>query len=143
MGNNLPIGERLKEERERLGLSQSALGEAVGVGRKSQFNYESGRTTPDAEYLALAASLGVDVRYVITGSRDYEPPPALSSDEALLLKHYRAAVPAVRKAAQGALLGGAAPGVVVHGTVGQHIHGSASIRGQTINVGVGKKRGQK
>lgn len=64
------IGQRLREERERLSLSQTDFGAAVGVTRKSQFNYESGSRSPDAKYLACIYQLGVDVLYVITGHRE-------------------------------------------------------------------------
>jgi transcriptional regulator with XRE-family HTH domain len=63
------IGQRLKEERQRLGLSQAKMAEAGGVVRSAQFNYESDVRKPDAGYLALVASLGIDVQYVITGLR--------------------------------------------------------------------------
>lgn len=80
------------------------------MGRKSQFNYEAGKRQPDAEYLAQAAGLGMDVRYVITGSRDYEPPEPLSADEYALLAHWRAASYETRKAAMGALVGASTRG---------------------------------
>ena len=66
---NMTIGERLKEERSRLGLSQTDLGAAGGVGKTTQINYEKGTGTPDAKYLAAVEALGVDVLYVVTGRR--------------------------------------------------------------------------
>jgi transcriptional regulator with XRE-family HTH domain len=65
----MTIGERLKEERSRLGLSQTDLGAAGGVGKTTQINYEKGTGTPDAKYLAAVEELGVDVLYVVTGRR--------------------------------------------------------------------------
>lgn len=62
-------GDRLKEERERLALSQAAFAEKIGVSRMSQFNYESGKRSPDAEYLAAADKIGVSVEYIVTGKR--------------------------------------------------------------------------
>lgn len=132
----VPIGSRLKEERERLGLNQTAFGDAAGVGRKTQFNYESEERSPDANYLAAVAEMGVDVRYVITGSRDYEPPPELKPEEQMLLERYRHASREVRNAALGALLGARASegGVsqVFHGKVGHNISGGDN-RGMTIH----------
>jgi len=61
------IGDRLRSERERLGLSQEALAEKAGLGRKTQYNYEEGGRSPDAMYLVSAATLGIDVAYVLTG----------------------------------------------------------------------------
>ena len=125
----------MRAERERLGLSQSDFGAAAGgVDRKSQFNYECGKRSPDADYLAAAAALGVDVRYVITGLRDYQPPPALSADEQVMLTHWREASSATRKAALGALVGvsAGASRVLVTGKVGQHIHGDVHQRDISI-----------
>ena len=63
------IGERLREERQRLGLSQTALAATASVGKHSQINYESDRNAPDANYLTAAAKQGVDIYYVLTGQR--------------------------------------------------------------------------
>jgi len=83
-------GLRLREERERLCLTQAAIGEAAGISRNAQINYESGSRHPDSEYLAALASLGVDVLYVLTGERS-EPvqPSTLTQDEQQLLDLYR------------------------------------------------------
>ena len=61
------IGDRLREERLRLGLSQAALGEKLGITSKTQVRYEAGDRSPDGEYLASIGALGADVLYVITG----------------------------------------------------------------------------
>lgn len=93
---NLPIGERLREERERMNKTQSefaAIAEAVGVPgatRQSQARYEKGLQAPNAGYLAAVASAGVDVMYVLTGRRDGQVPVNLSPEEQLLLDAYRA-----------------------------------------------------
>ncbi len=62
-------GERLKEERLRLRLGQADFGQKVGVSKTSQFYYEAGERSPDAEYLAKAQELGVDIQYLITGKK--------------------------------------------------------------------------
>lgn len=67
------IGARLREERERLGVSQVLFSGKAGVSRMSQVNYESGKRTPDAEYLRTVAEAGVDVLYVVTGKRSGQP----------------------------------------------------------------------
>ena len=64
------IGERLQEERERMPLNQTDFAVLLGVHRKSQFNYENNKRQPDAVYLANAASVGIDVLYVLTGMRN-------------------------------------------------------------------------
>lgn len=64
------ISERLREERQRLGLSQDGLASSGGVTRRSQGLYETGERTPGAAYLAKIADAGVDVVYVLTGKSD-------------------------------------------------------------------------
>lgn len=141
---NVLIGERLRAERDRLGLSQTEFCVAVGgVDRKSQFNYETGKRSPDAAYLAAASELGIDVRYVITGSRDYDLPEPLSAEEQTLLSYWRQASSDTRKAALGALVGakpGPAPRVLVTGKVGQHIHGDVHQSDFSIFGSKGKKK---
>ncbi|MCW7540476.1 helix-turn-helix domain-containing protein [Aquabacterium sp. A7-Y] len=63
------IGQRLLEERARLGLTQQALADAIGAPRVSFVKYESGQSSPAAETLAALEVAGVDVRYVLTGFR--------------------------------------------------------------------------
>lgn len=61
------MGERLREERHRLGLGQAEFGAQCGVSKTSQFNYETGGRWPDGQYLLHAHHLGVNTQYVITG----------------------------------------------------------------------------
>lgn len=63
------VGNRLREERERLGLIQVEMAEKANISRITQQHYENDRRKPDTDYLALVAALGVDVQYVITGER--------------------------------------------------------------------------
>lgn len=64
------IGLRLREERERLGLSQPALGEIGGVTKLTQLNYEKGKGMPDAAYLyTIHKALGINIHYILTGIR--------------------------------------------------------------------------
>ncbi|RBB92026.1 XRE family transcriptional regulator, partial [Pseudomonas sp. MWU12-2115] len=63
------IGNRLKEERMRIGMSQAEFAALGGLGKQAQLNYESGARSPDANYLAALANVGVNVLYVITGER--------------------------------------------------------------------------
>lgn len=57
----------MRIERERLGLTQSALAERIGLSRKSQVNYEVGTREPDAGYLARLGELGADINFIVTG----------------------------------------------------------------------------
>ncbi|MBS7660533.1 helix-turn-helix domain-containing protein [Pseudomonas lalucatii] len=83
------IGDRLREERERLRLSQAAFGEIGGVKANAQGKYESGERFPGADYLASVAERGVDVLYVVTGERKPAAVDCIPADEAQLLEHYR------------------------------------------------------
>lgn len=86
------IGERLKEERERLGFNQEQMGAIGGVNRNSQSKYEKGDRHPDSTYLAAVASAGVDVLYVLTGTRS-QTESSLDPSEAALLDNYRKTSP--------------------------------------------------
>ena len=68
----MAVAERISEERKRLGLSQAAFAEAVGMSLSTQKRYEKGEREPDAGYLNQLGSVGVDVQYVITGVREGE-----------------------------------------------------------------------
>ncbi|MCZ0930318.1 hypothetical protein L0636_07760 [Halomonas janggokensis] len=63
------IGERLRDERVRLGFSQGELGAAAGVTKNTQLLYESDKRSPKADYLSTLHSVGVNTHYVLTGSR--------------------------------------------------------------------------
>lgn len=63
------IGRRLKEERERVGLSQTALAAAGEQSKRTQIYYEQDKVEPGAKYLSALARLGVDIQYVLTGVR--------------------------------------------------------------------------
>jgi Predicted transcriptional regulator len=70
------IGERLKEERERLDMTQPAFAEAAGAKKRTLIDWEKGVSSPTAVQLASLASVGVDVLYVITGQRSQPIEPA-------------------------------------------------------------------
>lgn len=84
------IGTRLKEERERLGMSQTAFGEAGGVKKNAQINYERDERKPDAGYLSAIAAMGADVLYIVTGQRSVAAVPVANRREYALLDNYRA-----------------------------------------------------
>jgi len=83
------ICNRLREERERLGMSQAVFGELGGVKANAQGNYEKGDRFPDAAYLAAVAGHGVDVLYVVSGERSRVAADSITADESTLLTHYR------------------------------------------------------
>ncbi|WP_156137215.1 helix-turn-helix domain-containing protein [Tepidimonas taiwanensis] len=77
---NIDRGMRIKEERERLGLSQVAFAARAGASKGSQILYEKGKP-PTAEYLEGIAAIGADVLYILTGRRER---PALEDHERLV-----------------------------------------------------------
>lgn len=98
------IGSRLREERERLGLTQRVFGDIGGVEPNAQGKYESGERTPKADYLAALAARGVDALYVLSGTRTPVPQGSLSPDEHRLLGTFRD-LPAMDQAVIQQLLG--------------------------------------
>ncbi|MGH8078046.1 MAG: helix-turn-helix domain-containing protein [Lysobacter sp.] len=139
-------GKRLKAERERLGMSQAAFRAVAGVGKSSQISYESDERSPDVQYLAAVAPLGVDVNYVVTGT---PTPPAVGSVQDELLRRFNAASPEIRTAVMSVLgvtsaVAQTSTGPVFNGG----IHSSQVLTGDvhqgdvTFHVG-GKKKGPK
>ncbi|MBK6742498.1 MAG: XRE family transcriptional regulator [Hydrogenophilales bacterium] len=143
MEHTVSLCDRLREERNRQGLSQPAWGEIAGVTKKTQMLYEAGDRMPDAAYLAAIAAAGADIQYIVTGIRSAQ---ALSRDEVELLETYRAAPLAVKAAAIGALQSGSASPTqskqVVHGSVGQLAAGDVvNHEGVKIETGKTEKSG--
>ncbi|KOQ71566.1 helix-turn-helix transcriptional regulator [Stenotrophomonas maltophilia] len=61
-------GQRLREERTRLGLTQEAFGALGGVRKQAQIKYEKGERKPDSSYFEGIAAAGADIDYVLTGT---------------------------------------------------------------------------
>lgn len=74
------IGQRIRAERERVGLSQTELGAVGGVQKNAQHNYEGGKRAPDATYLASIARVGCDILYILTGERSEASLPKTAAD---------------------------------------------------------------
>lgn len=81
-------GVRLKEERERLGLTQPEFAEVAGVKKRALIDWEKGVSSPTAVQMSALAGIGVDVLYVVTGQRSFVPPPAISPEVRELIDHY-------------------------------------------------------
>lgn len=74
----------------RCGLTQGQLADMLGVAKRTQANYEAGTSDAPAWYLsAIAEKLGLDVLYVLTGSRRTSPVDSLTETEDLIVKQYR------------------------------------------------------
>ena len=79
--------QRLREERERLGMTQIELGSIGGISKQDQCRYETGTKKFDANYLIAIAVAGANVLYILTGQRTER---SLPSQERALLDDYRA-----------------------------------------------------
>lgn len=89
------IGERIKSERQRLGLTPEDLAEKTGVSRSTAFNYEAGLRVPDALVLQrMQRDVGVDVMFVLLGQRGQ--PSTLSCDARQLLDRVSGLPPRLR-----------------------------------------------
>lgn len=116
------IGTRLREEREKTGMSQDAISNIFGVSTKTWGKYERGVTNPDATTLAsLGNKCGFDVFYILFGTRSRSIPD-ISNDEVELIQIYRAAPLAVKAAALAAL------------TAGSSAHSSINVSGSGQRV---------
>lgn len=75
------FGLRLREERERLQLSQIACAEGCGVRREMWGKYERGAAVPGVQVIArMGVELGADVLYLLLGRKE----PVLSEGEGLV-----------------------------------------------------------
>jgi transcriptional regulator with XRE-family HTH domain len=83
------VGERLREERERLGLNQTDFGDLIGVSRGTQKSYELGNGVPDLRYVQSLEEHDVDAGYVLTARRSPRPSLGLSPAEETLIEQLR------------------------------------------------------
>ena len=60
-------GKRLREERERLGLSQEELAEAAGVRRITVYQYERGDRRPSTDFMVALLPAGLSLQYLFFG----------------------------------------------------------------------------
>lgn len=75
------IGLNLRRQREKLGLSQEQAAQKLGVTTRTQSNYETGKRTPDMNYLIEARNIGIDLTLLLFGEED----PLLLADIAMQL----------------------------------------------------------
>ncbi|ENA7966834.1 helix-turn-helix transcriptional regulator [Salmonella enterica] len=98
------IGLRIKEERVRLNLSQQKLADYIDVSKRTLIDWEKDRTSPTAVQLSALSSIGMDIMYIVTGSRssNKESPYGTvnNADEAEMLAEYREGDEAARDAAR-------------------------------------------
>ena len=82
------FGSRLREERVRRKLSQTALAEIGGIQVNAQGHYESGFRLPKIDYLFAMAGI-MDVGYLLTGERSSLRLSELSAPEFAILSTFR------------------------------------------------------
>ena len=85
------FSKRLKEERQRLSMTQEEFGAAAGVRRATQYLYERAERTPSVEYLARITSVGADLSYLISGVRSPKTGGKLCLDPEVLASVLRTA----------------------------------------------------
>lgn len=66
----MSLGNRIKEERERLRYSQTDFAAIGGASKGSQIAWEKGGVFPNAFVLGAWAAIGADVLYIVTGRRE-------------------------------------------------------------------------
>lgn len=97
------IGERVKQLRNELGLTQVEFGKRIGTSGATISTTESGKTTPDNQtILLICKTFGVNQEWLLTGEGPKHPedlpdsPGALSADLAAIFAQY----PAINAVAQ-------------------------------------------
>ncbi|QCX49851.1 helix-turn-helix domain-containing protein [Ralstonia pseudosolanacearum] len=133
------FGDRLEQERKRLGLKKGEMAEAGSVSASAYGNYLRGERVPDLAALAAWTNAGADPLFIATG---YHSPNLLTPEEEMVLAGYRK-LDARGRAGVLALIGGmqsqVGATIKVQGKVGQYIDGNHT--GSTsIDMGSGKKK---
>lgn len=69
----MTFGEKVKKARKELGLTQTQLGEKIGVSRRTITSYEADAFPPRTRelYCKLAEVLGVNVNYLLTQEDEF------------------------------------------------------------------------
>ena len=69
----MKFGEKVKEQRQKAGLSQEDVATAIGVTKRTLINYEGGTSHPQDRtiYFRLAEFFKVDVNYFLTENEEF------------------------------------------------------------------------
>ena len=86
------VGIRLREERERIGITQADAALLAGCTREQWGRYERGANA-SADVLLRLQGQGFDVNYILGGQRLMNAEATLTDEEAALLRCFRAARP--------------------------------------------------
>lgn len=100
------IGQRLAEERKRLGYNQKEFGVVGDAGLRTVADWERNKTSPPASFLAAIAEIGADVNYIITGERTEK---ILAPRETALIDNYRNSSDKDKKVIEGVAFATAKP----------------------------------
>lgn len=93
--NEMTMGQRIAEQRKKLGISQEALGEKTGVSRQAISKWEADGAVPEIDKLiALSKLFGVSVGWLLGVEEQAPQNPDQLSDEQLkmieeIVKRYR------------------------------------------------------
>jgi len=85
VNNSSLFAVRLKNERNRLGLTQADIANKCGVSREMWGKYERGVALAGSEVLFSLTEIGVDIGYLFSGIRSVP----LTENEISLLDDYR------------------------------------------------------
>ncbi len=88
------LGERIRDERKRCGLSQEALSLKINVSRQTIYNWENNLAMPDLKNLkALSEAFGITTQELLdekestAGDNPFDQ--ALDTGERMIRKHWR------------------------------------------------------
>lgn len=109
MDQKTDIGDRIRLERERLGLTQPAFAALGDASKSSQLAWERETAYPNLKVLAAWARAGADVGFIASGR---VTATGLSSEEETLVAYYREAPREVKRAALSALISASAADAV-------------------------------
>ena len=116
------FGQRLKEERKRVGITQPQLAEFVGAAKRTVIDWEKDKSSPTAVQLMAMIDKGLDTNYLLTGQRNQSE--KMATDEAFLLDSFRKLSEQKKKMALQFLIGGfeglneMQPNTVTQGSIG-------------------------
>lgn len=68
----MSVGERLKQWRRSLGLTQAAFAERVGLHLSVLKKYDAGANIPGGEALAAIAATGCNINWLLTGAGEMD-----------------------------------------------------------------------
>lgn len=84
------FGNRLKEQRKKLGFTQAQAAEKAGIERETWGKYERGVFMPSGDVLISFLSMGINVSDLFTVEETFRQPEIiLSAEEKELLAQFR------------------------------------------------------